>query len=429
MEFSAEMKYVLDTIWLLISGALVMWMAAGFAMLEAGLVRSKNTTAILTKNIGLYALACLAYYFIGYNLMYGEGNAFVGSGFALSGTSADGHSLLSDFFFQVVFVATAASIVSGTVAERIRFWPFMIFTLILSALIYPIQGHWSWGGTALGGLMDGFSDFAGSTIVHSAGGWAALAGVILLGARKGKYTADGRAHAIPGSNLPLATLGTFILWFGWFGFNGGSQLALGSKDDVDAISAVLANTNIAASAGAVVAMILTQVLYKKVDLTMVLNGALSGLVAITAGPDYPSMALAALIGGIGGAIVVYAVPMFDKLKIDDPVGALSVHLVNGIWGTLAVGIFNPDVSLVSQVMGIVCVGAFVFSASFGVWFVLKVTIGLRVSEEEEFTGLDMPEFGVSAYPEFVASSAYTMDSPDHGETKQAPAPAGKLAAS
>ncbi|MEK9703066.1 MAG: ammonium transporter, partial [Deltaproteobacteria bacterium] len=406
MEFQAEMKYVLDTIWLLISGAFVMWMAAGFAMLEAGLVRSKNTTAILTKNITLYSVACIAFYLVGYNLMYGEGNAVMGSGFALSGTSSESHSLLSDFFFQVVFVATAASIVSGTLAERIRFWPFLAFTLVLTAFIYPIQGHWSWGGTALGGLMDGFSDFAGSTIVHSVGGWAALAGAILLGARKGKYGPDGKVNAIPGSNLPLATLGTFILWLGWFGFNGGSQLALGSKSDADAISAVFANTNIAACAGAVVAMILTQLLYKKVDLTMVLNGALSGLVAITAGPDYPSMGLAMLIGGIGGALVVYAVPMFDKLKIDDPVGALSVHLVNGIWGTLAVGIFKPDASLGAQIMGILCVGAFVFGTSFVVWFALKLIMGLRVSEEEEFSGMDIPEFGLAAYPEFVQSTGY-----------------------
>ena len=426
MEFQAEMKYVLDTIWLLISGAFVMWMAAGFAMLEAGLVRSKNTTAILTKNITLYSVACIAFYLVGYNLMYGEGNALMGYGFALSGTSSESHSLLSDFFFQVVFVATAASIVSGTLAERIRFWPFLAFTLVLTAFIYPIQGHWSWGGTALGGLMDGFSDFAGSTIVHSVGGWAALAGAILLGARKGKYGPDGKVNAIPGSNLPLATLGTFILWLGWFGFNGGSQLALGSKGDADAISAVFANTNIAACAGAVVAMILTQLLYKKVDLTMVLNGALSGLVAITAGPDYPSMGLAMLIGGIGGALVVYAVPMFDKLKIDDPVGALSVHLVNGIWGTLAVGIFKPDASLGAQFMGILCVGAFVFGTSFVVWYALKLIMGLRVSEEEEFSGMDMPEFGLAAYPEFVQQTGY-----DYGignsEKSTRTVPSGKLA--
>ena len=426
MEFQAEMKYVLDTIWLLISGAFVMWMAAGFAMLEAGLVRSKNTTAILTKNITLYSVACIAFYLVGYNLMYGEGNALMGSGFALSGTSSESHSLLSDFFFQVVFVATAASIVSGTLAERIRFWPFLAFTLVLTAFIYPIQGHWSWGGTALGGLMDGFSDFAGSTIVHSVGGWAALAGAILLGARKGKYGPDGKVNAIPGSNLPLATLGTFILWLGWFGFNGGSQLALGSKVDADAISAVFANTNIAACAGAVVAMILTQLLYKKVDLTMVLNGALSGLVAITAGPDYPSMGLAMLIGGIGGALVVYAVPMFDKLKIDDPVGALSVHLVNGIWGTLAVGIFKPDASLGAQFMGILCVGAFVFGTSFVVWYALKLIMGLRVSEEEEFSGMDMPEFGLAAYPEFVQQTGYDYGSGNSKKSTRT-VPSGKLA--
>ena len=319
----------------------------------------------------------------------------------MSGTSADGHSLISDFFFQVVFVATAASIVSGTVAERIKFWPFMGFILILTAVIYPIQGHWSWGGTSLGGMIDGFSDFAGSTIVHSVGGWAALAGVLLLGARKGKFGVDGSIHPIPGSNLPLATLGTFVLWLGWFGFNGGSQLALGSKDDVDAVSVVISNTNIAACAGALAAMVLTQLLYKKVDLTMVLNGALSGLVSITAGPDYPSMNLAILIGAIGGLLVVLAIPLFDKLKIDDPVGALSVHLVNGIWGTLAVGIFKPEVALFAQIKGIVVIGAFTFLSSLAVWAVLKYTVGIRVSEEEEYNGVDVSEFGLHAYPEFV----------------------------
>ena len=404
MEFQAEMKYVLDTIWLLISGALVMWMAAGFAMLEAGMVRTKNVTAILTKNIALYSVACIAFYLIGYNLMYGEGNAVLGSGFALSGTSADGHSLLSDFFFQVVFVATAASIVSGTVAERIRFWPFMTFTLVLTAIIYPIQGHWTWGGTSLGGLIDGFSDFAGSTIVHSVGGWAGLAGALLLGARKGKYDSQGNVHPIPASSLPMATLGTFVLWLGWFGFNGGSQLALGSKGDADAISAVIANTNIAACAGAVVAIILTQILFKKVDLTMVLNGALAGLVSITAGPDYPSMGLAMLIGGIGGALVVFAVPFFDKLKIDDPVGALSVHLVGGIWGTLAVGLFKEDGSLGAQIIGIVVIGLFTFVFSIIVWYILKVTMGIRVSEEQEYIGSDEEEFGMHSYPEFVSRS-------------------------
>ena len=401
MEFSAEMKYVLDSFWLLISGCLVMWMAAGFAMLEAGLVRTKNTTAILTKNIALYALACVAYYYVGYNIMYGNGNSFIGSGVMMSGTSAEGHSLISDFFFQVVFVATAASIVSGTVAERIKFWPFMGFILVLTALIYPIQGHWSWGGTSLGGILDGFSDFAGSTIVHSVGGWAGLAGVLLLGARKGKFSSDGTINPIPGSNLPLATLGTFILWLGWCGFNGGSQLALGSKEDVDAISAVIANTNIAACAGALAAMILTQIFYKRLDLTMVLNGALSGLVAITAGPDYPSMNLAAIIGAIGGLLVVFAITMFDKFKIDDPVGALSVHLVNGIWGTLAVGIFNQDVDLFAQIKGIVVIGSFTFFSSLLVWAVLKYSVGIRISDEEEYNGIDADEFGLQAYPEFV----------------------------
>ncbi len=396
----AETKYILDTFWLLMSGILVMWMAAGFAMLEAGLTQSKNTVTILTKNITLYAIACLMYWVIGYQIMYGEGNAFMAFGFGF-GSMADGdHSLMSDFFFQVVFVATAASIVSGAVAERMKFWPFIIFTVILTAIIYPIQGHWSWGGTALGGLMDGFTDFAGSTIVHSVGGWAALAGVLLLGARRGKYGKDGSVRPILGANLPLATLGTFILWLGWFGFNGGSQLALGSMDDVNAVAKVIVNTNMAACAGAVVAMLLTQLLHKKIDLSMVLNGALSGLVGITAGPDYPSVGVAVLIGAIAGGLVVFAVPLFDKLKLDDPVGALSVHLVNGIWGTLAVGIFNPDVSLGAQVMGIVVVGAFTFVSSLAVWYALKLVMGIRVTEQEEQEGIDRFEFGMEAYPEF-----------------------------
>ncbi|MBF0279955.1 MAG: ammonium transporter [SAR324 cluster bacterium] len=419
MESFADVKYVLDTIWLLISGSLVMWMAAGFAMLEAGLVRTKNTTAILTKNITLYALACVAFYVVGYDFMYGSGNSFIGSGF-LTSSAADGdHSGLSDFFFQVVFVATAASIVSGTVAERIKFWPFMAFVLVLSAVIYPIQGHWTWGGTALGGWIDGFSDFAGSTIVHSVGGWAALAGALLLGARKGKYSKDGKINPIPGANLPLATIGTFILWLGWFGFNGGSQLALGSKADANAISSVIANTNMAACGGALIAMILTQLLYKKVDLTMVLNGALAGLVAITAGPDYPSMGLAIVIGAIGGVLVVFAVPFFDKLKIDDPVGALSVHLVNGIWGTLAVGIFNPDVSLLAQIKGIAVIGVFVFTSSLIVWAILKITFGIRISEELEYEGVDTHEFGLRAYPEFTDSMSTTTGSLGSTVTRRA----------
>jgi len=401
MEFNVEMKYVLDTFWLLMSGILVMWMAAGFAMLEAGLTQAKNTVTILTKNIALYAVACLLYWVIGYNIMYGDGNAFMAFGMGLSGMSDGDHSLMSDFFFQVVFVATAASIVSGAVAERMKFWPFMIFTVVLTGIIYPIQGHWTWGGTELGGLIGGFSDFAGSTIVHSVGGWAALAGVILLGARRGKYR-DGQVHPIPGANLPLATLGTFILWMGWFGFNGGSQLALGSAADANAVGTVIVNTNMAAAAGAVVAMLLTQAVFRKVDLSMVLNGALSGLVAITAGPSYPSVGVAILIGAIGGALVVFAVPMFDRIKLDDPVGALSVHLVNGIWGTLAVGIFNPDVSFFAQLRGVVVIGIFVFVVSLVVWFILKKTMGIRVTEEEEVDGIDQHEFGMEAYPEFRA---------------------------
>ncbi|MCZ6533369.1 MAG: ammonium transporter [SAR324 cluster bacterium] len=400
MEFNVEMKYVLDTTWLLLSGILVMWMAAGFAMLEAGLTQAKNTVTILTKNITLYGFACLMYWVIGYNLMYGEGNAVFGLGLGMSGMTNSDHALMADFFVQVVFVATAASIVSGAVAERMKFWAFIVFTVVLTAIIYPLQGHWTWGGSALGGLLDGFTDFAGSTIVHSVGGWAALAGVLLLGARRGKFPEKGGIRPIPGSNMPLATLGTFILWLGWFGFNGGSQLALGSKADVDAVATVIVNTNMAACAGALSALILTQLIYKKIDLSMVLNGALSGLVSITAGPDYPSVAVTLLIGAVAGMIVVFAVPMFDRLRIDDPVGALSVHLVNGIWGTLAVGIFNPEVSFLTQLLGVVVIGGFTFVSSLAVWFVIRKAMGLRVSEQEEIEGIDLHEFGMEAYPEF-----------------------------
>jgi len=395
-----QTKFVFDTLWLLLSGILVMWMAAGFAMLEAGLTQAKNTVTILCKNISLYAVACLMYWLIGYNIMYGEGGAFMAFGLALSGFEDGDHSMMSDFFFQVVFVATAASIVSGAVAERMRFWAFMLFTVILTAVVYPIQGHWSWGGSALGGVLDGFTDFAGSTIVHSVGGWAALAGVLMVGPRLGKYLESGGIRPIPGANLPMATLGTFILWVGWFGFNGGSQLALGSMDDAIAVGKVIVNTNMAACAGAVVALMLTQVIYKKVDLSMVLNGALSGLVGITAGPDYPSVGIAIFIGAIAGGLVVFAVPLFDRLKLDDPVGALSVHLVNGIWGTLAVGIFNPEVSLWAQVKGIVIIGAFTFAVSLAVWAAIRYTIGLRVTEQEEREGIDLHEFGMEAYPAF-----------------------------
>jgi Amt family ammonium transporter len=401
MENFQDVKYILDGFLFVISGILVMWMAAGFAMLESGLTRTKNNVVVLTKNIALFAIACIMYYFVGYNFMYGEGGALIGSGAMLSGfTNEDmGYPVMADFFFQVVFVATAASVISGSVAERMKLWPFLIFTVVLSAVIYPIQGHWSWGGSELGGLMAGFSDFAGSTVVHSVGGWAALAAVLIIGARKGKYTSDGKVRPIPGSNLTLATLGTFILWMGWFGFNGGSQLALGSKEDIDGIATVIASTNMGAAAGAVMAAILTQLIYKKVDLTMVLNGTLAGLVSVTAGPDL-GINVALIEGLIGGLLVVLAIPMFDKLRIDDPVGALSVHLVAGIWGTLAVGIFNPEVTLMAQIKGVVIVGVFVFVASYIVWKILDMIVGLRVDEETEVNGLDIAETGLECYPEF-----------------------------
>ncbi len=401
MENFTDLKYILDGFLFVFSGVLVMWMAAGFAMLESGLTRTKNNATVLTKNIALFAISCIMYYFVGYNLMYGDGSSFMGSFSTISmenGADA-GYPAAADFFFQVMFVATAASVISGTVAERMKLWPFLIFVVFLSGVIYPIQGHWTWGGTELGGLIAGFSDFAGSTIVHSVGGWAALAGVLILGARKGKYGKDGQVRPIPGSNLTLATLGTFILWMGWFGFNGGSQLALGSKADIDGIALVVADTNMAAAAGAIAAALLTQLIYKKVDLTMVLNGALAGLVSCTAGPDL-GMIVAFIEGIIGGALVVFAVPFFDKLKIDDPVGALSVHLVAGIWGTLAVGIFNPDVTIMAQLKGIVVIGAFVFIASFIIWKILDIVMGLRVDEETEVNGLDIHETGLEAYPEF-----------------------------
>jgi Amt family ammonium transporter len=398
-----------------ITGALVMWMAAGFALVEAGLCQSKNTVTILAKNLTVYAVACILYWMIGYNLMYGEGNLLFGLGFALGGLKEGAHSLMADFFFQVVFVATAASIVSGAVNERMKFWAFMVFTVVLTGVIYPLQGHWSWGGTALGGLMAGFTDFAGSTVVHSVGGWAALAGVMLLGPRLGKYPAGGGIKPIPPSNLPLATLGTFILWLGWFGFNGGSQLALGSQADARAVGLVIVNTNMAASAGAVTAMILTQLLYRKVDLSMVLNGALSGLVGITAGPNYSSVGVAVLIGAVAGVLVVGAVPLFDRLRLDDPVGALSVHLVNGIWGTLAVGIFNPQVTFWAQLKGVLIVGAFTFTASLAAWWAIKLAIGLRVSEQEEREGIDLSEFGMEAYSGIQPARLAAVPVADYGD--------------
>ncbi len=422
-----ETVFVFNSFSFLVHGFLVMFMAAGFAMLESGLVRSKNTATICLKNIALYSIAGIMYYIIGYSLMYsnvGASGGIIGTpnllynpnpaelailnaaaeakGAATEALLKDsGYASMSDWFFQMVFVATAASIVSGTLAERIKTWPFMLFTVVLTAVMYPVTGSWVWGGGWLKEL--GFSDFAGSTLVHSVGGWAALAGAIVLGARKGKFTADGRVVPLPGANLPLATLGTFVLWFGWFGFNGGSQLALGSAADVSAMAIVYVNTNLAAAAGVVVAMILTQLLYKKIDLTMVLNGAIGGLVSITAGPDLQQHAYAIVVGGIGGALVVFAVPFVDKLKIDDVVGAISAHLVCGIWGTLAVGIFGSG-TLVAQITGIVAIGAFTFIVSLVVWMILKATIGIRVSEEDEMAGLDSAELGVEAYPEFGRGS-------------------------
>ena len=410
-EVSAETAFIFNTLSFLMHGFLVMWMAAGFCMLEAGLVRSKNTTIQCSKNIGLYSIAGIMYWLVGYNLMYsGVDGGWIGSlgpwaasdpAVTADGFKADDGNVYaagSDWFFQMVFVAAAGSIVSGTVAERVKIFSFFIFIVILTAIIYPIQGSWTWGGGWLSEM--GFSDFAGSTIVHSVGGWAALAGALIIGARKGKYGNDGQVTPMPGANLPLATLGTFILWLGWFGFNGGSQLAMGSAADAVAISSIYINTNLSAAGGVIAAIVLNQILYKKLDLTMALNGALGGLVAVTAEPLAPSPGLAIFIGGIGGIIVVLAVPLLDKLKIDDVVGAIPVHLLCGIWGTIAVVLSNSDASLATQLIGIVSIGLFTIVTSAIVWFVIKLTIGLRPTEEEELAGLDKSECGMEAYPEF-----------------------------
>ncbi|HIP06540.1 MAG TPA: ammonium transporter [Mariprofundaceae bacterium] len=413
-----QTKYALDTFYFLVMGAFVMWMAAGFSMLEAGLVRSKNTAEILTKNIVLYSIACIMYMIVGYNIMYGGsasgylpdaltfglgGAAAADAGAAAAvlagGEDAPYYSMLSDFFFQVVFVATAMSIVSGAVAERMKLWAFFTFAIIFTGFIYPLQGMWKWGG----GFLDaaGFSDFAGSGVVHMAGAAAALAGVILLGARKGKYNKDGSVNAIPGANLPMATLGTFILWLGWFGFNGGSELKVSDVGEANAVAMVFVNTNMAAAGGVVAALLFARVWFGKADLTMALNGALAGLVSITAEPLTPSPEMATLIGAIGGLIVVASIVYLDRMfKIDDPVGAISVHGVVGIWGLLAVCITNGDASLGSQLMGIGVIFAFVFASSFVVWMAIKALFGIRVSEEEEYEGLDVGECGLEAYPEF-----------------------------
>ena len=413
MEPIQELGYVLNTLWFVLAGALVMWMAAGFSMLEAGLVRSKNTAEILTKNVALYSIACIMFLLVGYNLMYGDGNGFVGAGFLLSGIAGDDgvsmvgdagptHSMHADFFFQVVFVATAMSIVSGAVAERMKLWAFLAFAVVMTGIIYPVQGHWSWGGGFLAEL--GYSDYAGSGIVHLCGAAAALAGVVLLGPRKGKYGPNGQVRAIPGANLPLATLGTFILWLGWFGFNGGSELSMSTKSAADAVATVFLNTNTAAAGGLVAALLVARSLFGKADLTMALNGALAGLVSITAAPNTPSPLLATFIGAVGGVLVVFSIVGFERAKIDDPVGAISVHGTAGIWGVLAVLLSNDEATLTGQLAGLAAIGGFVFLASFGVWLVLKAVSGIRVSEAEELEGVDLSECGMLAYPEFVSGS-------------------------
>ncbi len=411
----AQLAYALDTFYFLLSGALVMWMAAGFAMLEAGLVRAKNTTEILTKNVLLYAIACVMYLIIGYNLMYINdswsgvipdlgfliGDENTAEAVIAGGDDAPYYSARSDFFFQVVFVATGMSIISGAVAERMKLIAFLLFAVIFTGFIYPIQGSWSWGGGFLSEA--GFSDFAGSGIVHMCGATAALAGVLVLGARKGKYGPNGEINAIPGANMPLATLGTFILWLGWFGFNGGSELMVSNVDESNAVAQVFLNTNMAAAGGAIAAAIVAKLLFGKMDLSMALNGALAGLVAITADPLSPTAQMATVIGAIGGVLVVFSILSLDRLKIDDPVGAISVHGVVGIWGLLAVLLSNGDATFGGQILGIVSIFAFTFVASLVVWTILKMVMGIRVTEEEEYLGLDVVDCGIEAYPEFKRS--------------------------
>ncbi|WP_016956946.1 ammonium transporter [Catenovulum agarivorans] len=414
-----HLQYAMDTFYFLVCGALVMWMAAGFAMLEAGLVRAKNTTEILTKNIALFAISCIMYLVSGYAIMYGGEYFLTGiqdvdvaatlGDFAAREDGFEGGSIYSgasDFFFQVVFVATAMSIVSGAVAERMKLWAFLAFAVVMTGFIYPMEGSWTWGGNEVFGMfgLGDFSDFAGSGIVHMAGAAAALAGVLLLGARKGKYTADGRVNAIPGCNLPMATLGTFILWMGWFGFNGGSVLKLGDIANANSVAMVFLNTNAAAAGGVVAALITARILFKKADLTMALNGALAGLVAITAEPSTPSALEATIFGAIGGVLVVFSIIGLDKLKIDDPVGAISVHGVVGLLGLLLVPVTNDGANFGDQLFGAIVIFVWVFAASFITWIIIKTVIGLRVTEEEEYEGVDIAECGIEAYPEFTKSA-------------------------
>ena len=414
-----ELQYAMDTFYFLVCGALVMWMAAGFAMLEAGLVRSKNTTEILTKNVALFAIACTMYMVCGYQFMYG-GGYFLGGVDSVSSIDVDTvlaasaengfagdavYSGASDFFFQVVFVATCMSIVSGAVAERMKLWSFLAFAVVMTGFIYPIEGAWTWGGKSVFNMFElNYSDYAGSGIVHMAGAAAALAGVLVLGPRKGKYSLTGKVYAIPGANLPLATLGTFILWLGWFGFNGGSTLKLGGIEAANEVANVFLNTNAAACGGLISALLFARILFGKADLTMALNGALAGLVAITAEPADPSALLATVIGGVGGLLVVLSILFFDKLKIDDPVGAISVHGTAGLWGVFAVLLSDAEATFNGQLIGALTIFVWVFSCSLVVWYLLKMTVGVRVSAQEEYEGVDVSECGMEAYPEFKAGS-------------------------
>ncbi len=407
-----ELAYALDTFYFLVMGAFVMWMAAGFAMLEAGLVRSKSTVEILTKNIALYSIASVMYMLMGYNIMYSGtestwwpfaldilGNSDNTAAEVIASGGETYYSGLSDFFFQVVFVATAMSIVSGAVAERMKLWAFLLFAVVMTGFIYPIQGFWKWGG----GFLDaaGFLDFAGSGVVHLCGATAALAGVILLGARKGRYSKDGKPVAMPGANMPLATLGTFILWLGWFGFNGGSELIVSNVAEANAVALIFVNTNAAAAGGVIAALLTAKIMFGKADLSMALNGALAGLVSITAEPLTPTPLLATIIGAIGGIIVVFSIVTMDKFKLDDPVGAISVHGVCGIWGLIAVVFSNGDASIGTQLYGAFAIFAWTFIVSMIFWFIIKMIIGIRVSEEDEMEGVDISECGMEAYPEFV----------------------------